>query len=296
MTESTQNARPDKPDKPELLGHIQADRPCAGCGFNLFGQVITRDEHYHMPIARCPECGQVAALQEYPGLGVWARRWSAMIAAAWLLLVVAYLAFTLVMVSVPVGTWQDAQYRGLTTSIYEMYTNDTQGPETADQNRRLWSGLPEEWLEAQDIRQRVAQRGSILSQLDPEYPMVVASLWLMIYATFLPWPILMTRARRIKVAIYLGLVLAVGAAFVGVIHHDQAIGDTTASGLALGLAWPVMLGVTYPVLLTAALLAAFTGRPLARALIRATLPPRLRLPFAELWRVDGKQMPAITGK
>ena len=88
-------ARTDHPDegpRPSQLGVIATDRPCASCGFNLHGQVIEREPHYRLVVARCPECGTVAALQEYPSLGRWARRWSMLLAAAW---VVVLLLLTL---------------------------------------------------------------------------------------------------------------------------------------------------------------------------------------------------------
>lgn len=281
----------------ETLGHIQADRPCVRCGFNLFGQPIARDPHYQLPIARCPECGQVAALQEYPGLGVWVRRWSAMISAVWLLLAVIYFVFTLVMVTAPVGAIHDANYRGLTVSIVEMYNQDSGSTdETANPNYRPWVGLPATWVEAQGLPARVREQGSVLSQLDPAYPLAVIAIWFTLYAAFLPWPVLLLRARRIKIAIYLGIVLAMGASIVGLISREQAMNDFSATNLALGIAWPTMVAVTYSSMLTAAFAAAYTGRPLMRWLVRAALPPRLRLPFAELWRADGKQFPAITGK
>ena len=70
-------------------GHqIRTDRPCAGCGFNLFGQPIVREGHYGLVSARCPECGRLAALQEYPALGKWADRWAKLLAATWIVALV----------------------------------------------------------------------------------------------------------------------------------------------------------------------------------------------------------------
>ena len=52
-----------------VTGIIQGDRVCIACGFNLCGQRIVREPRYNLLIARCPECGQAATLQEYPLLG-----------------------------------------------------------------------------------------------------------------------------------------------------------------------------------------------------------------------------------
>jgi hypothetical protein len=69
----------------ERVGTIQGDRICVGCAFNLVGQPILREGRYGLLIARCPECGSVAAMQEYPVLGRWANRWAALLAAGWLM-------------------------------------------------------------------------------------------------------------------------------------------------------------------------------------------------------------------
>lgn len=69
----------------KITGIIRGDRVCIACGFNLCGQRIVREPAYNLLIARCPECGQAAALQEYPLLGRWANRWAATLAGVWLL-------------------------------------------------------------------------------------------------------------------------------------------------------------------------------------------------------------------
>tara|TARA_A100001391_G_scaffold155233_1_gene113033 strand:- start:317 stop:1330 length:1014 start_codon:yes stop_codon:yes gene_type:complete len=65
--------------------HIRADRACVGCGFNLYGQTVSKDPHYGLAIARCPECGQVAALQSYPTMSRWVNRFRALLASFWVI-------------------------------------------------------------------------------------------------------------------------------------------------------------------------------------------------------------------
>lgn len=65
---------------------IRADRACIGCGFNLFGQSVSKEEHYGLAICRCPECGTVAALQSYPAMSHWVNRFRAILAAIWIVL------------------------------------------------------------------------------------------------------------------------------------------------------------------------------------------------------------------
>lgn len=65
---------------------LVGDRLCVSCGFNLHGQHIVREPRYSMLMVRCPECGTVASLQEFPLLGKWMTRWAALLAVIWLLL------------------------------------------------------------------------------------------------------------------------------------------------------------------------------------------------------------------
>lgn len=65
---------------------LVGDRLCVSCGFNLHGQHVVREPKYSMLMVRCPECGTVASLQEFPLLGKWMARWAALLAVIWLLL------------------------------------------------------------------------------------------------------------------------------------------------------------------------------------------------------------------
>lgn len=80
MTETTPDSKPD------AFAEIRADRACIGCGFNLFGQPVTKEDHYGLAICRCPECGIVAALQSYPVMSHWVNRFRAIIAALWIVI------------------------------------------------------------------------------------------------------------------------------------------------------------------------------------------------------------------
>ncbi len=83
---------------------IRADRACIGCGFNLYGQTVTKEEHYGMAITRCPECGTVAALQTYPAMSHWVNRFRALIAAVWVLVLLgAFIANTMAWVGMTQG-------------------------------------------------------------------------------------------------------------------------------------------------------------------------------------------------
>lgn len=80
---------------PERIAVVSGDRACGSCGFNLHGQNVVREEHYDMLMVRCPECGQVASLHEYPVLGPWAKRVGFVLAAVWLLVMLAAVGATI---------------------------------------------------------------------------------------------------------------------------------------------------------------------------------------------------------
>jgi len=87
--------------------HIRADRACVGCGFNLYGQTVTKDPHYGFAIARCPECGQVAALQSYPTMSRWVNRFRALIASLWVaLLIIGFVLSIIFTVQIARGSLQ----------------------------------------------------------------------------------------------------------------------------------------------------------------------------------------------
>lgn len=95
-TAATPTARPGAPSAaPERIAIVSGDRVCVSCGFNLHGQHVVREEHYAMLMIRCPECGQVASLHEYPVLGAWARRLGMVLAALWLFVMLVAVAATI---------------------------------------------------------------------------------------------------------------------------------------------------------------------------------------------------------
>ena len=72
-----------------LVGHVQADAFCEGCGYNLHTQAVTRDERLGILICRCPECGRVtAAANLTPVRSVWLNRLGVGLLVGWVLFLV----------------------------------------------------------------------------------------------------------------------------------------------------------------------------------------------------------------
>ncbi len=103
MTEPDDSSRPSASGASEFA-EIRADRACIGCGFNLFGQSVSKEDHYGLAICRCPECGTVAALQSYPAMSHWVNRFRAIIASIWITtLIAAFLAHTMAITGMAQG-------------------------------------------------------------------------------------------------------------------------------------------------------------------------------------------------
>jgi hypothetical protein len=56
MEESTTDVGKQTP-----VGNVQVDAFCAHCNYNLFSQVVSRDERLGILVCRCPECGEFTA-------------------------------------------------------------------------------------------------------------------------------------------------------------------------------------------------------------------------------------------
>tara|TARA_R110000737_G_scaffold2923_1_gene8288 strand:+ start:129518 stop:130537 length:1020 start_codon:yes stop_codon:yes gene_type:complete len=90
---------------PQHFSEIHADRACIGCGFNLYAQPVSKEEHYGLAICKCPECGTVAALQSYPVMSHWVNRFRTLIAAIWIIALLGiFIAYTMSITGMAQGT------------------------------------------------------------------------------------------------------------------------------------------------------------------------------------------------
>ena len=65
---------------------IETDLFCAGCGYNLHGQIVRRDPGTKLLLARCSECGDFASATDVTTAGrVWLRRLATWMVALWVL-------------------------------------------------------------------------------------------------------------------------------------------------------------------------------------------------------------------
>jgi len=100
----------------EPVSYLSGDRFCGQCNHNLVGQPVYRERAYGIIVARCPECGRFAPLQEYPSLGRWGRRLGACVAAIVILVVLLFMASSAgVLAAMSYGVAMSSQSRVATT-------------------------------------------------------------------------------------------------------------------------------------------------------------------------------------
>lgn len=294
---------------------IIGDRACIRCGFNLHGQPVEREPHYGLAMARCPECGQPAALQEHPVLSRWAGRLGMALAGVWLLCVLGAFALPAVaMAGVGYGL-STLACRSLSTPIaaeFLAFLRTERDAMTEDEYAAQypyfagWIDLaPEDlpyvdadWWSRIDLATRVPDAGLI-----PVYDWRAARGWVAACMLTCAGGIVLGVALahlRVRGLVAAGLLIgALAAATLLVLkYHQPWLGLNTfgwgvvdlsqALRAEFGLPFQLITVGVQTAALTAGLLLA---RPVARWLVALLLPPRLRTPLGFLWSMDGLPQP-----
>ena len=265
-------------------GRIGGVRPCLRCGHDLHGQSILREPEHGLFIARCPECGTVAALTEYPTLGVWGRRLGNILMA------------TMIALLIPLALLSGLALFGIAALLFDELVRDARvvlETMAAAPNEQI---LPEWWIanggEARLRMLRVfltfdRQETMIAVALSP-LPMLIGILWSAILCG-------MPRRRLWLAAPAMG---GVACLFIGVMLLDRVPLGTVPvwsySAAFQAMAWPGMIALILAetILMTIGLL---LGRTLFRLLASFALPPRSRLMVSFLWTIDGLDPPRGRG-
>lgn len=304
------NPPPDTPQDPPPIdtptGHsVRTDRPCARCGFNLFGQQIVREPHYNLIAARCPECGQLAALQEYPSLGKWADRWAKVLAALWVLAVIGAMALqfgptTGLFVSSMMNVFEDAGSEIANRfSDWEQTQAAVQGPaQPVRPNNPISYGsyysVSQEWWAAErpryladDTRTQALNRDTFI------FWFILATVSFAFGAFWSTVCLGVRRSAAIIPALF-PIVIATGFAWTVSLRDPATPGFILAHDAAAGIhRVPLLIGGLSAIAL-GLLPGIFLGRKLARLLVRLALPPRMRTALSLLWTRDGLPPPKPT--
>ncbi len=286
-------------DAGDLIESIRADRACIKCGFNLFGQAVVKEEHYQLPIARCPECGTVAALQSYPTMSHWVNRFRALIAGVWIIA----LLFAFIIQILIVGSFADSASRAvgdpLAKEIGKAYyqwaeengtTTSIAGWAATPEAYYQWVSVPSDWVD-EHLNEIVAEFGGLWKEFDRSTFMYVIPAWIVAFLTGVFWSIVLLGASRKRAA----MVPVVASVFIVVLSFFSFSppmffalqASEIAKELYASLLTPVAVGIQLPMIL----LGVFLGRKIARGIIILTLPPRSRIPFSIFWTRDGLALP-----
>lgn len=284
---------------PATVSIVAADRMCTGCGHNLYGQIVLREPHYGLLIARCPECGAAAAMQEYPLLGRWANRIGMVLAALCVVLAVAAAvlsAIALGAISYAIGEESGSRLTDLVEADFARWTTANLPGKSHWQVRSTPEGL-KWWTDQGGLDGFVAAHGGWSAMINWSaallwIPSALAALGIGVF-----WSIAMLGLPRRKLWRIACVVLVLAAAVVGFIAlmHVDFMGVYewmnhvyAARRVRIAL---VMAALTLLVLAPFLVVGLWIGRPIARCAVRIFLPPRFRGVLSILWTSDGLPLP-----
>lgn len=317
---SNPSAPPSIPGS-DRLGTLIGDRICITCGYNLVNQPLVREPHYQMIIARCPECGTVASLQEYPLLGRWANRWSWLFAALWVLFLLAFFAATAgsiygisygagYVASERLGDFIAAEYRAHLEEQRKGLALDSAGniaPASLAQAAKIDNEI--DYLEngygqpdstwSYDLEATLAANGGYQKVIN--WRALAIWQWLA-FAAFIYgviWSVLLPHLRGrsclLIPLVYLAILGLICAALW--IQSEPARMGSLIWFAELGapLIRPLFTAASVLFALCILSLGLILGRRIARLLVRIFLHPRWRGPFAFLWHADHLSPPILHG-
>jgi hypothetical protein len=289
------------------ISTVVGDRLCIRCGFNLCGQTVLREPHYSMLIVRCPECSTVAALQEYPALGPWAARWAAVLAALWMVVLLALLAgcslgmFGFILLNAETLNERYAAHISLRHQEWARALPDAQARLGSnyqwlfDQEVGAGAWVDGKWWKEQDAAALLAEVGGPIGGLNPRAVWYWPWLGLTGLATGAVWSVVLLGAPRRRAMALACLPIAIAGVISLMMYSAmrstwlggaEAVGDIARERLA----W-VVLPLLLVSLVPTVALGAWIGRPLVRAMVRAFLPPRMMGSLAFLWIAEGMEVP-----
>lgn len=276
----------------ERIDVLSGDRCCVKCGFNLHGQLIVREPHYGLLIVRCPECGQPAAMQEYPTLTRWVGRVRFALVAVWLLLLLAGIAatggilygFTNATASVAIGPYmQQASADWSAWTKANAPAGQTNWYPDNSEMLKWWASLPPE--------KYFADFGS-WSALN--WRGLYA--WVFVAALLIPAGVLYSVffARLRGVRLLLPIILPVTFAALLALH-DLVANDYRWHILIYQQVWRQVGWLPMLMTLVVGTFCLFAGtligRRLVRTILAAMLPVRLLPAVSFLWLADDRPLP-----
>jgi hypothetical protein len=245
-----------------LVGHVQSDAFCEGCGYNLHTQPVTRDPRLGILTCRCPECGRFSAAANLtPVRHVWLNRLGLGMLLAWVLFLLGFFALLTLFHGLMANAFvqESVQFQNIPPTnpgaVWRYHYVKRPPPATLEQASQL--RFQKTVIVVVTVLLGVIAGGA-----------VSVFMW-------------HTRGWRRLVA-FVPALIGVGVTFLGWSNDPSArfIQDVvqTQTGICLLLES------------AGAVLGLWLGRPTARAALSILLPPKPRQHLAFLWTTDGKPL------
>ncbi len=247
----------------EFVAHVEVDRFCDQCGYNLYTAPVGKHPDLNLLLVRCPDCGHVHAARDQATSGsIWMKRLAVPLTIIWLAILLSIPFFAVMaQIGMNIGSVEEAR-----EYVNREYTS-ADGSITTLRTRIIDPDYPESPQEKLFI--------NMFRTLFFTLGLVTTTIATVVLPHWYKW-------AHIAVAVFLALLAPLFLCIF--IHYEFAT------------PWPEGLRFAYVyfgLFVGASIIAAFAGRILARAVVRLALPPRLRTPFTYLWTVDGKTPPPM---
>jgi hypothetical protein len=240
---------------------VETDRFCDRCGYSLRTQAVRRDPRTEVLLCRCPECGRFHPAAEAATVGrVWLQRLATVLLACWIM----FIASTAVTILVSQGAITCFTLDELTRTVPA---------------RMLLSGRSVNYTHMLVPRTEYRELGLLYTVSGS------TSLGLGLVASFAAVIVLPHWRRRAYTAVAVAVAWPIAVALVVVYIWRQMAPHLTAWGASY------IWGHT-PICVLGGVVGVMIGRPLARAVVRACLPPRVRPVLSFLWLADGMEPPS----
>jgi hypothetical protein len=304
------------------VSEVRGDRLCLRCGFNLHGQTILKEPHYGLFIVRCPECSAVTALQEYPVLGRWAKRWGFVLATAYVLLVVGLV----IAAGLAAGGFSTAmamehsnsvcndivsRHRAWFDKTGQLQLAISSSPLNANlanmtnnyvQNWGPFAAINTDWWTTTGRDEVLAARSTGIMSLRGEVLAGCIAACVAALAVGAISAVIMPGLRRARLLVVPIVVTIIGVVLIVVIPDAISFrlpawlpGYVASGTLAPEVMIPHLRFMLLGALLVFITLGMFMGRPIARGLIRLLLPPKYASAFSFLWESDGQRFKPSAG-
>ncbi|MSR18422.1 MAG: hypothetical protein EXS00_04510 [Phycisphaerales bacterium] len=292
MSDSTKPTEPVARPRPDLDRILDGHTRCPGCLYELHGQKIEREPVYGLLIIRCPECGVITSLQDYPIAAPWVRRLGRILAA----LTLAGLGLCFIMGMIGVGAASELTARHASRPL----TRIAQTLAEADGGNRDPSpslGL-QRWNES-DLVNRVWSDEEGVRLAWTRWALYMPACLVAAFICGWFWSLILISRKRRAVLLVTISMIALGSlgswAFFWV--ERQIFISYLQSGVLRSIVPGAshfvdpFLAATALLQMFMALLSVYLARPLSRLLAFLLLPPQKRVTLAFLWTCDGKNVP-----